>query len=202
METRKEIEESNLLFSFDDSYDVIKLDDKAFYRRYFNSMPGAKGVDIVADSDEIIHLVEIKNCLGHEAENRWRISIDNSKLGSAPRGLDVDNRDSFDIEVTKKVAMSILCLFGAWTKVQGTETAKELETYWSGMTTTRIQLDQKQIVVTLFLEGNFDQIAQSRTKRMVMKRIQESIRKKLSWLNCKVLVVDSITYKSKFFMVS
>lgn len=25
METRKEIEESNLLFSFDDSYDVIKL---------------------------------------------------------------------------------------------------------------------------------------------------------------------------------
>ena len=39
---------------------------------FFNQMPGAKGVDIVADSDEIIHFIEIKNCLGHERENRWR----------------------------------------------------------------------------------------------------------------------------------
>ena len=57
---------------------------------------------------------EIKNCLGHEAENRWRTSTDNRKLDSAPRDLDVENRDSFDIEVVKKVAMTILCLFGAW----------------------------------------------------------------------------------------
>lgn len=31
METRNEIEESNLLFSFDDSYDVIKLDKSKFF---------------------------------------------------------------------------------------------------------------------------------------------------------------------------
>ena len=34
-----------------------------------------------------------------------------------------------------------------------------------------------------------------------MKRIQESISQKLSWLNCKVSVVDSDTYNPKLFTV-
>lgn len=196
-----EISESNLTFSFDSGYEAIKFDEKPFYRKYFNNMPYGKGVDIIANSDETIHLLEIKNCLGHEAENRWRTSINNRKLDSAPRDLDVEKRDSFDIEVAKKVAMSILCLFGAWSKAQETEKALELEEYWYAIDNAKIQKNKKKIVVTLFLEGNFDSISQTRKKKAIMKRIQESISQKLSWLNCKVSVVDSDTYNPKLFTV-
>lgn len=195
------VSERDLVFSFDSAYTAIKFDENPFYRDYCNHMPGGKGVDIVADSDEIIHLVEIKNCLGHEAENRWRTSTDNRKLDSAPRDLDVENRDSFDIEVVKKVAMTILCLFGAWSKAEKTEKALELEDYWKALSSAKVQKDKKQIIVTLFLEGNFSGVSQTRTKKAIMKRIQESISKKLDWLNCKVFVVDSDTYNDKFFTV-
>lgn len=196
-----EINESNLLFSFSSDYKVIKLDDTPFYRHCFNKMPGSKGVDIVADSDKVIHFMEIKNCLGHEIENRWRTSVDNSRLDSAPEGLDVDNRDSFDIEVAKKVAMSIDCLFGAWLKAQESDKATELEEYWKAIDNTKIQKGKKQVIVTLFLEGNFGNRGGTRDKKMIMQRIQESIRKKLAWINCKVLVVDSHTYNCKYYTV-
>lgn len=52
----------------------------------------------------------------------------------------------------------------------------------------------------MFLEGDFLKDGpQSRTKKMMMKRIQESISAKLEWLNCKVFVVDSNTYKKAMF---
>ena len=79
-----EINESNLTFSFADGTTVIKFDNTDFYRKVFNKLPGSKGVDIIADSNDMLQLIEIKNCTGHESENRWRISIDNSKLSSAP----------------------------------------------------------------------------------------------------------------------
>lgn len=195
------ISEGNLVFSFDSEYTAIKFDDRPFYREYFNNMPGGKGVDIIADSDDIIHLIEIKNCLGHEQENRWRTSTGNRTLDSAPRDLDVENRDSFDIEVAKKVAMTILCLFGAWSKAERTEKALELENYWKSLNNTKVQKNKKQIIVTLFLEGNFSGVSQTRSKKSIMKRIQESISKKLDWLNCKVFVVDSDTYNDRFFTV-
>lgn len=54
----------------------------------------------------------------------------------------------------------------------------------------------------LFLEGDFDsQKISSRSKTMIMKRLQDSINKKLSWLNCRVSVVDSDTYNERYFKV-
>ena len=62
--------------------------------------------------------------------------------------------------------------------------------------------DKKKLWVILFLEGEFGvNCPTSRRKTMIMKRLRESIEKKLGWLNCKVLVVDSDTYKAKFFKV-
>lgn len=113
----------------------------------------------------------------------------------------IENRDSFDIEVAKKVAMTILCLFGAWSKAERTEKALELENYWKSLNNTKVQKNKKQIIVTLFLEGNFSGVSQTRSKKSIMKRIQESISKKLDWLNCKVFVVDSDTYNDRFFTV-
>ncbi len=195
------IEESNLLFSFDSRYDAVKFDDTDFYRVYFNQMPGSKGVDIIADSDEVLHFIEIKNCMGHEIENMWRIGVDNSKISSAPQDLSVDNRESLDIEIAKKISMTISCLYGARTQKMKTEKASEVEKYWRGLESNGIPKDKKRIIVTLFLEGNFGNYSHVRTKKMIMKSIQDSIRKKLSWINCKVYVVDSDTYNNSYFTI-
>lgn len=76
------IEESNLTFVFPKDIIVSKFDDGRFYRKSFGKMPGGKGVDIIADSGDMLQLIEIKNCKGHEQENRWRTSVDNSKVKS------------------------------------------------------------------------------------------------------------------------
>lgn len=97
--------------------------------------------------------------------------------------------------------MTILCLFGAWSKAERTEKASELENYWKSLNNAKVQKNKKQIIVTLFLEGNFSVVSETRSKKSIMKRIQEGISKKLDWLNCKVFVVDSDTYNDRFFTV-
>lgn len=114
--------------------------------------------------------------------------------------MDTQNRDSFDIEVAKKVASTIACLYGAWTEIKRTEKALLLKKFWKALIDPKILKDRKRIEVILFLEGDFLKDGpQSRTKKMMMKRIQESISAKLEWLNCKVFVVDSNTYKKAMF---
>lgn len=194
------IEESDLKFNFDEETQAIKFDDRQFYRKFFNKMPSSKGVDILANSKDVIQFIEIKNCTGHERENMWRTSVNNSKLSSAPHSLDVEDRDSLDIEVAKKVASTITCLLGAWTKSEKSEYALELIEFWKGIADSKIASDKKQLLVILFLEGDFD--TKSRSKKAIMKRLQESINVKLSWLNCRVMVVDSNTYKERYFKVS
>ena len=150
------IEESNLTFVFPKDIIVSKFDDGKFYRKSFGKMPGGKGVDIIADSGDMLQLIEIKNCKGHEQENRWRTSVDNSKVTSAPATLDVKDRDSLDIEVAKKVASTIACLYGAWTKAAQSDAARELSELWNRACDERISISEKTIMVILFLEGDFD----------------------------------------------
>lgn len=196
------IEESSLKFKFPEETRAIKFDDTEFYRREFNKLPQGKGVDIIADAPDLIQLIEIKNCKAHEIENMWRTSTNNSKLSSAPHTLDISDRDSLDIEVAKKVSSTISCLYGAWTKSERDAKAQKLIPFWEGINTLRISRDRKQVVVLLFLEGDFGvNTSQSRSKRMIMQRIQESLSQKLEWLNCRVVVVDSDTYKKRYFEV-
>lgn len=197
------IEESNLTFTFPEWMIVTKFDDTKFYRESYNKQPHGKGVDIIADSDVMLQLIEVKNCTGYEAENAWRTSVNSSKLASAPTGLDVEDRDSLDIELAKKVASTIACLYGAWTKAQQSTSAQELSAFWEKACSDKIPISRKTILVILFLEGNFDNPkSKTRSKKMIMKRLEESANAKLSWLNCRVSVVDSTTYNAKCFTVS
>ena len=195
----KEITESGLVFVFSDISDAVKFDDTAFYRNEFNALPEGKGVDIIADSQDFIQLIEVKNCTGHETENVWRTSINNSKLNSAPHDLDVENRDSLDIEVAKKIASTLTCIYGAWSKNAVSPKANELEFIWKGLSATKLVSHKKRIVVILYLEGNFG--TKTRSKRMIMKSIQDSIKTKLKWLNCSIHVVDKDTYSDRYFYV-
>ena len=198
----KRIEESNLKFMFPEYMTVLKFDDTKFYQGTFSKMPGGKGVDIIADSDEILQLIEIKNCTGHEIENNWRIHTNNRKVNSAPEDLHIENRDSLDIEIAKKVASTIACLYGAWSKAAQSDAAQELANVWHGVCVDGIQVSSKEVLIILFLEGNFDNPkSKTRSKKMIMKSLQDSIKAKLSWLNCRVSVVDYATYNPKYFTV-
>ncbi|HIU03278.1 MAG TPA: hypothetical protein IAB63_08510 [Candidatus Onthocola gallistercoris] len=197
---RNFVDESTLRFIFDKCVNVVKFDETAFYRNRFNGFPGAKGVDIIAESDESIQLIEIKDCLGYETENIWRTSVDNSKLKSAPSGLPADS--SFDIEVVQKVMATIACLYGAWSKSERMQQSVVLSDFWKAFTNDKITKDKKKLRIVLFLEGDFYANGpKSRNKKMIMKRLQDSIKGHLSWLNCQVAVEDSNTYAKQFFTV-
>ena len=187
--------EGSLRFSFGDDYKVIKFDETTFYRRYFNNLPYSKGLDFIADSARDILLIEVKNCKGNEERNRWRTIIDHKKVISPDGTTD----DSFDTEIAQKVAMSISCLVGANTKSGFTDTASVLVPYFMGITDNKIASERKKAKVIFFLEGDFG--SGTRTKRMIMQRIQESVGKKLRWLNCSVQVVDSATVNDRYFSV-
>lgn len=197
------INESELEFVFNEGVNAIKFDDTEFYRKSFNRLPGAKGVDIIAHSNNEIQLIEVKNCTGHEPENRWRINVNNSKLTNAPRELDVENRNSLDIEVAQKVAMTISCLFGSWTNSEINDTAAILANMGKSMNQKSLLSDRKSLVVLLILEGDFggEGEPKSRSKKMIMGRIKSSIADKLKWLKCRVEVVDSNTNRNHLFSI-
>jgi len=193
------INEDKLNFEFDgDKFNAIKFDDTNFYRNYFNKLPESKGVDILAKSDNELLFIEIKDCLGHESENLWRTGVNNSQISQCKN----ENKrlESFDIEISKKVAMTISCLVGAYTRLSTCQSAQELNEYVGAIQSSKIKKLNMKIYIILFLEGNFN--SDPKRKSMIMKSISDSINKKLKWLNCKVLVVDMNTYNQKFFTVT
>ncbi len=191
------IEESGLQFEFVSNCKVIKFDDTEFYRKYFNKFPSSKGVDFLADSNQYFVFVEIKNCMGDENNCNWRVYPNNAKVGKSPTSVDVEDRDSVDIEVVKKVAMTLAALSGVNTFGEGKKCSAELNMYSTALTVSDFSQDEKKILVILFLEGNFG--SQTRSKKMIMKNLQDSMNKKLRWLKCQASVVDSDTYDSKIF---
>ena len=167
-----------------------------FYKDCFCQLPYSKGVDIVAFSNKYVLLLEIKNCLGHEGENEWRISPNNKALLRAPFA-DTSNRDSLDIEISLKAAMTIACLFGAFLKHRDTPKAEALVKFHASLLSESIVKHEKEFFVILFLEGDF--ACHTRSKKTIMKSLQDSIKKKLSWLGCSVSVIDSNDNNQKFF---
>ena len=196
-----EINESGLSFVFGNGTTAYKFDDDLFYRKEFNNLPGSKGVDIIVSSKQCIQMIEIKNCKGNEQDNIWRIKPDNKNVIRLPSDNHNCGRDSLDIEVAQKISMTISCLYGASTMRNTKETADKLRKYWSRIDTEDISKDKKQLIVTLFLEGDFNGYYKTRDKKMIMTALQRSIRHKLSWLNCKVSVVDSDTYNRSYYEV-
>ena len=190
------IEESRLKFEFPEQNKVLKFDDTKFYRNEFNSMPGAKGVDFISLDKNSVAFIEIKNCLGDEANCRWRITPDNRKRETSHTTVDVDGRNSLDIEVAEKIAMTLAALSGAYSFGDSHSSLKEI-TDFSNMVLEKYLNYEKRRYVILFLEGEFG--CHTRSKKMIMSELERSMNVKLRWLNCRVSVVDSDTYNSEIF---
>ena len=192
-------EESGLKFAFPDDALVIKFDDEEFYRQEFNKLPEAKGVDFLSVTKDLAVFVEVKNCKGYENDNRWRIVPNDNKVDTANTGYSVENRHSLDIEVSQKVAMTISALMGVLSYGELKSSLEELNRFAEKFIIKTMLDDNKETLVVLFLEGNFD--SKSRSKKMIMTALQKSMQSKLKWLNCRVSVVDSETYHSKIFEI-
>jgi hypothetical protein len=61
------LEVENLTFTFDDSWIASKYDDWTFFRRKLSLM-NAKGVDIVAVREGVLHLIEVKDYTDPQTE--------------------------------------------------------------------------------------------------------------------------------------
>ena len=181
-------EESRLKFQFAENDTVIK-----FYRDYFNKLPEAKGVDFISVAKDKIAFIEVKNCTGDEGNNRWRIVPDNRKHNTTHTSVNVEGRDSLDIEIAQKTAMTIAALVGAKSFGNTKECLNELKEYIQFLSGDSFSN------VILFLEGDFG--TKTRTKKMIMKELQDSMNKKLRWINCRVSVVDSDTYDPRIFQI-
>lgn len=192
-------EESGLKFGFPDENIVIKFDDTKYYRNLFNALPGSKGVDFISVGKDAISFIEVKNCLGDEGNCRWRIFSNNQKLETTSTTVDTEGRESLDIEVSQKVAMTLAALAGARSFGDRKSSLDELKEIITTVFSRAFADDKKPKYVILFLEGNFG--SHTRSKKMIMENLQKSMNTKMRWLNCKVSVVDSDTYNKDIFQI-
>ena len=192
-------EESGLKFLFPQNDTVVKFDDTKFYRDYFNKLPEAKGVDFISVDKDKIAFIEVKNCTRDESNCRWRIAPNNQKKNTTHTVVNVEGRDSLDIEVAQKTAMTVAALTGAKSFGDTKDCLEELKEYIQFLSSDRFSDDSKKKYVILFLEGDFG--SRTRSKKMIMKELQDSMNKKLQWINCRVSVVDSDTYNPQIFRI-
>ena len=192
-------EESGLKFGFPDGNIAIKFDDTKYYRDLFNALPGSKGVDFISVGKDTISFIEVKNCLGDEGNCRWRIDPNNHKRDTTSTKVDVQGRESLDIEVPQKVAMTLAALAGARSFGDRKSSIDKLQEIITTVISDDFADDKKKKYVILFLEGNFG--GHTRSKKMIMENLQRSMNTKMRWLNCRVSVVDSSTYNKDIFKI-
>ncbi len=191
--------ESGIEFNFVDGILVEKFDDTNFYRNSFNKLPSSKGVDFIAKNSNELVLIEVKNCIGNESDNRWRIAPNNKKVATTSTIVDTTGRESLDIEISKKIAMTLACLCGANSK-HDYQNSDQLKPFFDILNSNRVSYGENKIKVILFLEGNFS--TKTRPEKKILKDLQDSIKTKLSWLNCHVLVENINTHKKLIYSAS
>ena len=194
------IDESGIVFDFDKNLTVDKFDDTSYYQNYFKKLTGGKGVDFILKSEDTLMLIEVKNCAGHETDNRWRLSPDNSKRATTATVVDTEDRDSLDIEIPKKIAMTLACLCGAHSQPQLQKHSDVLKEYFKFIKSNNISSGENKIKVILFLEGNFS--TRSMSQKSIFTRLSDKIKKKLSWLNCHVIVENIETHQNNYYTAS
>ncbi|MEF9880552.1 MAG: DUF6661 family protein [Clostridia bacterium] len=177
------VSESKIEFRFDDRYHVLKLDDTAFYCNLFNQLPGSKAVDFLAYDESRFLMIEVKNCVGNEADNRWRIAANNMKRETTAPNESVLERDSLDIEAAQKTAMSIAALFGAYTRPVPQSVSDECVPFAQALFDAKV------------LDGQFG--CRTRSDLTIRQELQNHLKRKLKWLNGEVLVLDSQTLSTK-----
>jgi len=184
-----EICESKLLFSFREDVMAVKFDDEPFYKDLYNVAEGTKGIDIIADGQRALFLIEIKNCEGTaENQDAWRRRYSGTR-----------NMNTLAEEIALKVAHTCGCLTGVTTYGEQKENAKKLLHFAQALHDTKFAIYEKKLLVCLYLEGDFS--CKTRSNEMIYKDLKTKLEKRLKWLNCRVDVVSTKTHRAKEFSV-
>ncbi|ACV63466.1 hypothetical protein Dtox_2686 [Desulfofarcimen acetoxidans DSM 771] len=194
------IDESGIVFEFNDKLTVDKFDDTGYYQNYFKKLTGGKGVDFILNSDDTLMLIEVKNCAGYESDNRWRIFANNSKRDTTATMVDTDDRDSLDIEIPKKVAMTLACLCGAHSQPQFQTHSNVLKKYFNFIRSNNISSEKNKIKIVLFLEGDF--ASKKMPQKLILTTLGRKIKEKLSWLNCNIIVENIESHHNNYYTAS
>lgn len=183
------IQERRLEFLFKDGTEAIKYDDTSFYRSYYEKLPGAKGVDILAVSPTFFYIIEVKDCSDTaENQDKWRRSF------SKDLGM-----NTLAEEIALKVAHTCAALVGVKTFGERCAAGEVLRPIANSLTNNDIPRLEKRLLVLLYLEGDFS--CQTRPNETIYREIKIRIKRKLHWLNCDVDVVNTSTHKASDFSV-
>lgn len=185
-----EITESGIKFSFPEDFTAVKFDDTNFYRQRYLNVEGGKGVDVIADSDDALYIIEVKNC-SDTAENQdaWRRHFSGTR-----------NMDTFATEITQKVAHTLACYTGV--SSFGTLIQQDLEMLKiaKALQSKRYSSETKKLYILLYLEGDFS--CKTRSNETILRDIKLRIQNKLKWLHCRVDVVNTSTHRLRTFNVN
>lgn len=180
------IQENRLEFSFREGVQAVKYDDTDFYRKKYQILPGSKGVDILAVSPSAFWIIEVKDCSDTaQNQDKWRRSY--------------EGMESLSEEIALKVIHTCAALAGAHTFGDRCAAAAELQPAAAALSGAKIPRVEQKLLVILFLEGDF--ACYSRSNKTIYRDIKQRIERKLEWLNCRVDVVSTDTYKSLDYSV-
>ena len=171
-----QLDESRLRFQFGDSWTVLRYDASSSYRSiavlsgalYEKSETqnhGTRAVDFVAVRQDEIYFIEVKNFEGHERQTRARLEKD------------------LDLEVGLKVRDTLAGLVGA---VRRNKDLPEPLLVALG----RIASDEQRVNVIAWIERH-DPPQTKRWMSIGDALLEDRIKKRLRWLNAKVLVTNS-----------
>lgn len=158
-----EIREQNLLFTFRDSWLVVKLDDHRDYRNGLGKLAGSKAVDFLGIHQNQLYFIEAKDFRGHRIENQERL-----------------RSGQLTTEIGQKVRDSVACIVAAYRQSGNSEWQPYL----------KILRDQRKLVkVVVWLEYDLPADPYTRKKDRASIATKE-FKKKLRWLTTTVLVAN------------
>jgi hypothetical protein len=170
--TTKIVAEGFLELTFDAAWSLTKLDGEPFYRNKMSRLPGSKAVDVVGTRGQrktgVILLLEAKDFRGHNIENKARFNGDDDGLAH---------------EVASKVRDSLACFVGARRTTSDGE--------WTVML-QRLEPSEKCVVV-LWLEQDKTLQTAKTSWVTLASTLEEQIKKRLSWLQPRVIVACTTT---------
>lgn len=178
-----QIKEGSLLFDFKDGVKAIKFDEQVFYRKKFNVLEGARGVDILAYDSDCFMILEIKDFTSHETENRKRIAPASS--GSTKQR----STETLDVELALKVRETLACLLAAALD----DNEEDISPFFKPIVDKVRGKSKITLKVLLFVEGNFPKFS------IYSQHMLYNLKKKLRWLNARVFIENIDTHKAQHF---
>jgi hypothetical protein len=165
------LEESRLRFNFDDTRwsHLLKYDESKDYKNLCEAIEDTKAVDFIGILNrEVLSLIEVKNFRGYRIEN-------------IPRSSELD------LEIAQKVRDTLAGIVG------GARNSTHHKEIWKNYLQF-LKDENRTLHIVLWLEEDTPpRLSPEKSKRQAIAKggtINARLKKRLSWLNAKVIVAN------------